>query len=204
MGHHFGEGARGIGADDGHVVFAGELQQRAVVGGVVGPRAGLALEGGVGQLAGGVLGHQRLHVPLKHLHSDNQLAGLFQLQQVFGHLQLQPVRQGVVVLLAEEHHVGLGQLGQHLVVVGGLASGGEEAVGRPVAAQGEAGEAGEQQKETGETKEAHRIGSWPNANKERHAERSRGISRAVVYQSNGITTTREMLRLRSSMTYFYS
>ncbi len=63
------------------------------------------------------------------------------------------MREGIVVLLAEKNHIGPGQLSQHLVVVGGLAGGGVEAVGRPVAAQGEAGE---QENKKSEGEEAHR------------------------------------------------
>ena len=151
------KGTRGIGADDGNAVFADELQQRAVVGGVVRPGAGLALKGRVGQGTGGIFSHQRLHITLKHLHPDNQLAGLLQLQQVLGYLQLQPVGQNIVVLLAEEDDIGLRQFLHHLVVVGRLTGGSEKAVGGTVAAQGEAGEASEQKTETGETEEAHRM-----------------------------------------------
>ena len=67
--------------------------------------------------------------------------------QVFGDLQLQPMRDGIIVLLTEEDNIGLGQLTKHLVIVGGRAGGGEEAISRPVAGKCEAGKSQTEQEE---------------------------------------------------------
>ena len=99
-----------LAATTGHVRL-GELDERAVVGRVARPGAAGLQELLLGDPSRQVGVERRLHVALEHL--ERHVTGTFRRSEPLEQGRLEPVRVRIVVLLADEHDVGVRQVGEH-------------------------------------------------------------------------------------------
>ena len=98
--------ARHVGGDEGQAAFLRQVHERRVIGGMVLPQARQRIERRLVDLALQVAVQGGLVVGLDHFGTQHQRPAI---GQVLRHLQLQPVRDGIVVQFAEQNHVGFAQ-----------------------------------------------------------------------------------------------